>query len=79
MAKLTEEDVHDNYKRQSLKLLVKFDNPTIDQVWNHLCLRYNCPVEHCNFLLGFKQGKQCDHVLKVKQITSDIADFIKKY
>ena len=79
MARLSKDEIHQNYKTQSLKLMIKFDDPTLHQIHNHLCLRDNCPVEHCDFMLGFKNGEQCQHVAHVQSMISKLKDIVDKY
>ena len=79
MAKLSVSELHQNYKQQALKIMIKYDEPTIDDVWHQVCMRGNCPVNKCDFLLGFKEGKQCNHVLKVKRLVDNLVDLIDRY
>jgi hypothetical protein len=79
MIKLSNEDLHANYKQQALKIMIKYEEPSLDQVYHQVCLRDNCPVGRCDFLLGFKEGKQCNHVLKVKRLVDNLVDIVNRY
>jgi hypothetical protein len=69
---ITEQTIKRNNFNNALKLMYKYDKPTEDQIYRHMCLSNNCPTEHCSYLFGFKEGKSCGHVLTVKRIINNL-------
>lgn len=61
-----------NYFNSALQLLFKFDSPTDDQIYHHLCTQNHCPTKQCTYMFGFKQGRLCDHVFTVKRIVKNL-------
>ena len=59
----------------ALKLLFKYDKPTDEQIYHHMCLRNNCPEKQCGYLFGFKEGRSCGHVSTVKEIIKNLISF----
>jgi hypothetical protein len=56
----------------ALKLMFKYGEPTPEQTYHFLCTQDHCPTEHCTYMFGFKEGRMCDHVFRVKRIISNI-------
>ena len=59
----------------ALQLLFKYDRPTDEQVYHHLCTQNHCPSEQCTYLFGFKGGRDCDHVIATKRIIKTLLEF----
>jgi len=72
MARLRRSELKDQYLHQALKVMVKHDIPTLDNVHHQLCMRGNCPAGQCNFPQGFRFGKECGHVLAVKDLITNM-------
>lgn len=70
-----ESSIKRNCFDNALKLLFKFESPTDNQIYRHLCAQGNCPTGQCTYLFGFKEGKNCDHVNTVKRIISKLLVF----
>jgi hypothetical protein len=59
----------------ALKLMFKYDTPTDEQIYHHMCTSNNCPEEHCTYMFGFKEGRDCGHVGSVKKIIKNLISF----
>lgn len=72
---ITDQAIKRNCFNAALKLMFKYDKPTDEQIYRHMCLRNNCPEEHCTYLFGFKEGLGCGHVATVKNIIKNLISF----
>jgi hypothetical protein len=73
--KVNEPNLKRNCFNNALQLLFKYDSPSDEQVYHHLYTQDHCPTEHCSYLFGFKEGRSCEHVAKVKEIISKLLAF----
>jgi hypothetical protein len=72
---VSEQTIKRNCFNTALKLLFKYDTPTDDQIFRHMCLGNNCPVEHCDYMFGFKEGRSCGYVSRVQKIIKNLISF----
>ena len=79
MATVSISELQQNYKKQALQLMLKYDEPTLKQIHHQVCMRNNCPVEHCTYFDGFKRGEDCGHVLHVRDLIRRISDVVDGY
>jgi hypothetical protein len=59
----------------ALKLMFKYDDPSDEQVYHHMCMGGNCPEDKCTYMFGFKEGRECGHVDTVKKIIKNLISF----
>ena len=77
--KLTEGDhIRLSYKDAALKLLFKFDRPSKNDVYHHLCRQDHCPNvdNRCDFLFGSLGGINCQHVINVKSMVDKLVTIL---
>lgn len=67
-----ENSIKKNCFNVALQLMFKYNNPTGEQVYHHLCTQDHCPEGKCGYMFGFKEGRQCVHNGTVKKIINRI-------
>ena len=71
----SDDSLRRGYYNVAFKLLYKYEAPTDEQIFKEMCLRNNCPDEHCSFREGFTHGRECDNVDKVRNIIHNLLLF----
>lgn len=71
---LKSRDLRLSYKDNALRILFKYDEPSLYDVSKHVCLRGRCPAGDCENPGGFKKRDECGHILKIKSIVDKLLE-----
>lgn len=69
-------DMSNRYAKRAYRLLWRIERPSLNDVYNNVCRRNNCPVDTCSYPGGKAKGMDCGHVISVKTLINKILNVI---